>query len=460
MKEYTILDQDCEWRELYEAVNETNTNLNDTDKLYMSSMSNGQIYTNSNDKYYVNNQEATRGTNIVIAKEDIGNFRIYGFKIYYRKLNKIYNIDIDVNLDDYKDNRVHFLYIVLTGEHGAFEIKDSVLENTETSMLFARFVIATDGTAKQFYVICPFAGSPDYIKGNTFYQVSNGFNLEVVSETLKTFTIQDSEIQFSGINFENYMSPDVLPVRATTSLTFRYVEYDDGEYITNWDSVIQTPIKNKIINYTSGVETTVDENKFTIQKVYYDYLTKVFVALKGNAQYDTMKDATTNINTIFNYPLPDGIRYMLPIAAIIIKNSDEQYSDETLKIVGLKYDENELFDANEIAIEQSEKAIEIVNQFVSQQTSINEGLRGDLDDHTNATINATTRVHGVKLASTSEATTGTSNDTLMTPATTVSSVNNYVRNNIIDANNIKIVVSDEEPQVESGKTILWINTDE
>ena len=114
MKVYRQVSEDAEYRDYYDSYRVTVENLNDTDFLYKSMLTNGQVFFNTEEVYgFVNNQAAIRGRNLTISKDYIDNFVIRDFKVFTRATNTLLDIKINCNLKDYRDNKPHYLYIVL-----------------------------------------------------------------------------------------------------------------------------------------------------------------------------------------------------------------------------------------------------------------------------------------------------------------------------------------------------------
>lgn len=464
MKTFSTLNEESTWRDAYDAINNHGENLNDEDFLYKSTLSTGQVYNEDNSIGYVNSIEADRNTNILIAAADISNFKIENFKFYHRRTNTIIDIDINCSLYNYRDNKPHFLYIVLS-QHGTYEVYDSMFESDEDKILFARFVIGTDGNSVQFYVIAPFAGSPDYIKGNTFYTVADGLDLIYYNKSNKQFTIPTTRIRFSGINLDSLDNPDVLKiVPADTNIKFRYVYWDTNDSLprVNWsdNNVSNTLILNKKMNYTSGSITNLGADKFSNQKIYYDIYTNQFVAMYGETSYNSLSDAILGVDEILNYPKPDNMEYLLPIAVVVAKNTSDPFDDTNIRIIGLKYDESELFDSNDIARQQS---IEAMNKADNAISIANSAVTG-LDNHKNNKSNphdvtaaqvGLGNVSNYGIANQTEAQLGAINTKYMTPLRTKESIQ---ANSVETSGNIILRVQTTQPAAVTGKTIIWIDT--
>lgn len=465
MNTYKTLDEQSTWRDAFDAINTTSENLNSVDYLYKSYLGDGQVFNVVGNVGYVNNQEAQRNKNITITSDYIASFKISGFQFYHRKENRVIDIDIDCNLYDYKDNKPHFLYIVLS-QHGKYEVYDDMYHNTENLILFARFVINTDGNASQFYVMAPFAGSPDYIKGNTFYEVSEGFDLDYFNKENKQFTITESKVRFSGINFDNYASPDVLHITpGDINIKFKYIYFDTVDSLprVNWSTndEVDNLIVNKVMNYSTGALTDVPENSFSNQKIYYDIYSNVFVAMYGKSTYETMEEAIMSVDEILDYPKPDDIDYMLPIAVVTIKNSDEAFSEDTIRIIGLKFDESELFDSNDLARQQSIEAIKKAEQAIDRANEVGTDLSNHIGNKSNPHSVTKSQVglgsvENYPIATEEQARLAAINTVYMTPLRTLNTIES---NSIISDGNITLKINPNEPAKQVGKTIIWIDSD-
>lgn len=387
MKVYRQVAEDAEYREYYDSYRITVDNLNDTDFLYKSNLGNGQLYFKDDEVYgFVNNQPAIRGRNITITKEYIDDFVIRDFILYDRKSNEAITLNINCNLKNYRDGKPHYLYVVLS-HRGTYEVYDDMFQSDEEKILFARFLIDAQGNSIQFYMMLPFAGSADYLKGNQFYNVTKGLRVQVVNNSTKQLTLSDSKIRFSAINFDDYSSPDCLTVEFNgNALPIRYVKWDNTDQIprVDWNSnPITAPILNKIMNYSTGSMVNVDEDKFSLQKVYYDVYEKCLVIMYGDTVYNNRESAIYAIDSVMNYPLPDGIEYLIPVAVLVLKNSDAPFSEDTFRIVNLDYNETEILDSDSFTRQQAAEAVAKANQAITKANEVETLTNGHIGDRTN-----------------------------------------------------------------------------
>ena len=387
MKQYKQVPEDAEYREYYDSYRLTVDNLNDTDYLYKTSLSNGQVFFEFDEVFgYVNNQAAVRNRNLTITSDYIDNFVIRDFRVFSRALNDIIYLDINCNLKDYRDGKPHYLYIVLS-HRGKYEVYDDMFQSDETKLLFARFIIDTQGNSIQFYMMLPFAGSADYIKGNQFYQVTDGLRVKVVNNNTKQLTLSNAKIRFSGINFDDVSSPDCLVVDFEgAAVPIRYVKWDSSDGLPRVDWVSDTVDKlnlTKIMNYSTGALSNVANGKYSIQKLYYDVYEKCIVAMYGNAIYNSREEAIYAIDSVMSYPLPDGIEYLIPIAAIVAENTSSAISNDNFRIINLDYNEQEVLDSDTFTRQQAAEAIQKSNQAIQISNNISDVLDEHVGDRTN-----------------------------------------------------------------------------
>lgn len=381
MKVYKQIPEDAEYREMYDSYRRTVDNLNSTDFLYDSMLSNGQVFFKDDEVYgFVNGQPALRNRNLIIPKTYIDDFTITNFILYTRMTNELITLNINCNLADYRDNKMHYLYVVLD-HNGTYEVHDDMFQSDENKIIFARFLIGTDGNSKQFYMMLPFAGSADYIKGNQFYQVTDGLRVNVVNNVTKQITVSKAKIRFSAINFDDKASPDCITIDHNgESVPIHYVYWDSEDNIprVNWDSSSYELDFDTIMNYETGRTSRVAEGNFSVQKFYYDVYNRCIVALYGNASFETREDAIYAIDSVMQYPLPDGIEYLIPIACIVMQNTTDPIDETNFRIVNLDYNEQEVLDSDTFTRQQAAEAVEKARQALANT----ETLSGLLANHT------------------------------------------------------------------------------
>ena len=381
MKTYKQIPEDAEYREMYDSYRRTVDNLNDTDFLYETMLSNGQVFFKDDEVYgFVNGLPALRNRNISIARTDIDNFRITNFILFTRATNDLITLNINCNLANYRDNKVHYLYVVLD-HNGTYEVWDDMFQSDENKILFARFLVSDRGDTRQFYMMLPFAGSADYIKGTQFYQVTDGLRVKVVNPNTKQLTVSRAKIRFSAINFDDKSSPDCITIdHEGNAVPIRYVYWDSEDNIprVNWEGPAGNTLDfDTIMDYTNGRTSRVADGNFSIQKFYYDVYEHCIVAMYGNASFATREEAIYAIDSVMSYPIPDGVEYLIPIACIVMKNTEDPIDETNFRIVNLDYNEQEVLDSDTFTRQQAAEAVEKARQALAAT----EELSGDLNTH-------------------------------------------------------------------------------
>lgn len=393
MRTYEQVPEDAEYREYYDSYRKTVNNLNEEDFLFKSNLSNGQLYFDTDGRYgLINGHPARRNRNLntCITANNINNTSLQDFIIYDRRTNDFYSLNINVNFSQYWDNKPHYLYVGMT-HGGTWEIHDDMFQSDERLILFARFYITTSGVCKQFFMMLPFAGSADYLKGNQFYQVTEGLRVTAVPTT-KQLMVSKAKIRYSAINFDDFSSPDCLTIdNGNNVLNIRYLRWDstDGVPRVPWnnDESITTYLDTtKIMSYhgeSAGQVSDLPTDHFSLQKVYYDIYTNTLCILYGEHDYETRIDAIYGIDSILNYPLPDGMEYLIPVAVLIISNTLDDLDDTNFRIVNLDYNEKEVLDSDTFTRQQSAEAMFKSREALEISRNTQASLTSHLADKAN-----------------------------------------------------------------------------
>ena len=137
------------------------------------------------------------------------------------------------------------------------------------------------------------------------------------------------------------------------------------------------------MNYINGLISNVASGKFSIQKLYYDVYTKCIVVLYGNKVYNIREAAIYAIDTIKQYPLPDGIEYLIPVVMLILQNTSDPFSDDTIRIINLDYNETEVLDIDSFTHQQAAEAVQKVNQVITTANTAEVIMNNQVGDRTN-----------------------------------------------------------------------------
>lgn len=267
----------------------------------------------------VNSMSIGPHNNLQFPLSTIGEIRFEGFLFYFKSLHKIVTDVLSVDLSEYKDSKLHLLY--LKPDH-TFEVLNSRYEGNDDYLLVARFVIKSDGVV-QFYVTTRNAGTNPFDKSGVTYEVLDGLVPSAVEGN--TITVSDGTIKFSGINILSETDTDILsdtfdgavvPLRYITTLN----QVDWTESASNG---IDT---NHILNYETHTLSTVPAGKYMCQKAYYDYNTKSLVIQFGSVIYNTYNEALAGASN-FKYDDPDWKGLYIPIAVFVIKAGESDLTN-------------------------------------------------------------------------------------------------------------------------------------
>lgn len=278
----------------------------------------------------VNTTQIGPHVNVTIPSVNLNSIMFSGFKFYFGSVHKIFDSAVTVDLSNYNDGMTHLLYlkceVTVDETHNITQyrlvpvIMDEKYEGEQDLLILARFVITQ--SAVQFYVITKNAGTNPFDSFGAKYKVLTG--LQPVASGDLELSITDGIIKYSGININNTRETDIL-VEELDGMTMpiKYIETDNTvDWTTSSESDV---ITDKVLNYNTGVLSTVPANKFSCQKVYYDYCSRTFIIQYGQIVYDTFNEALAGASN-FNYAEPDMENLYIPVAVMIIKSGDTDLS--------------------------------------------------------------------------------------------------------------------------------------
>ena len=187
------------------------------------------------------------------------------FILYFRDTNNLKELNkFPVDLLSYADGKPHFLYIK---EDLSYRISDYMFGAAD-EILLVRFVINTDSTWNQIYIMAQRAGTPMYNAAGEFYDIDGiyikspeGLELSYTSGTVKR----------SGIDFTDKVSPDISQFYnlASEKVPLRYVNTaNEIDYTEEKTYEVQTN-KYMIYNMNKSLKIKAEEYISNIQNLYY-----------------------------------------------------------------------------------------------------------------------------------------------------------------------------------------------
>ena len=248
---------------------------------------------------------------------------IEGFAFYFNSIDKLIVQNLTLDLSSYNPgtNRAAN-YLIYLKPDLTFYVSTSLYEGDEDYMLFARAVINNTGgtlTSPWFSLVVKNAATGSYNIAGIKYQILNGLKFSI--GTGKNTRLSNGVIKYSGINIGSEIDPDILVVDRDVTETMRIRYVTGANEAVDWynSSVTDIDASKVTSNRATGGTTNVASGKFSCQKVFYDYKTKIFIIQRGSVIYDTIGDAVTGA-TNFNYDEPDANGLYIPIAIIAVKS--------------------------------------------------------------------------------------------------------------------------------------------
>ena len=225
------------------------------------------------------------------------------FTLYYRDTNQLITLDqFPIDLLSYANGRPQFLYI---RQDLSYRVSDYMFGQAD-EILLARFVINTNSTWNQLYIIAQRAGTPMYNAADEFYDIE-GMYVTASGDIEPGYGLgignTDGTIKRSGIDFTDKVSPDIcdVPYRANAFLRYNTAANE----IDYTQDATQKIITNKILTYNMDVKYKIEaeDRMYFIQNLCYnikDYCTNVsdelHTAIVSGGDEDDLKQITDSFS--------------------------------------------------------------------------------------------------------------------------------------------------------------------
>lgn len=262
MRDWKSIHSTNTYREMIDLWNQNVESAEFLDGMVGTILSNGVLF---------NGRESVDGILIrPLEKVDLSgivqsNTILDNFILYYRDTNNIVEMNkFPIDLLSYANGKPQFLFIK---EDLTYRISDYMFGAAD-EILLARFIINTDSTWNQFYIMAQRAGTPMYNAGDEFYLVDGmyvkspgGLELSQTSGTVKR----------SGIDFTDKVSPDIYSFYnlATQRVPLRYINnFNEIDYTQEPTYNIITD-KYMIYNMNKKLKVEAEEKMMAIQNMYY-----------------------------------------------------------------------------------------------------------------------------------------------------------------------------------------------
>lgn len=262
MRDWKYLNSSNIMKELIEYFNKNSDSSEFIDSMVGTILSNGVIF-NGNETV---NGMIIRPLKPVELTGIVGSATVLdNFELYFRDTNKVVFLNqFPIDLLSYANGKPQFLYI---REDLSYRVSDYMFGEAD-EVLIARFIINTDSTWNQFYIMAQRAGTPMYNAADEFYTVDGmyvkspgGLELSQTSGTVKR----------SGIEFSDKVSPDIYKFYnlAYERVPLRYVNtYNEIDYTLDRTYNI---ITNKYMVYNMNKKLKIEAENYirNIRNMFY-----------------------------------------------------------------------------------------------------------------------------------------------------------------------------------------------
>ena len=262
MRTWEQLQYNDTFKELVDKFNINSNNSKFIDDMTGTILSNGVLYQGNEtvDGKLIRPLEKVDVSGVVQSNTILDNF-----VLYFRDTNKLVSLDLfPIDLLSYANGKPQFLYIK---EDLTYRISDYMFGHAD-EILLARFVINTNSTWNQLFIIAQRAGTPMYNAADEFYEVDGmyvkspgGLELSQTSGTVKR----------SGIDFTDKVSPDIAQFYnlASERVPLRYINVNNEiDYTQAVTYNVQTD-KYMIYNMNKKLKVEAEDYIRLIQNLYY-----------------------------------------------------------------------------------------------------------------------------------------------------------------------------------------------
>lgn len=341
MRDWKYLNSSNIMKELIEYFNKNSDSSEFIDSMVGTILSNGVIF-NGNETV---NGMIVRPLKPVELTGIVGSATVLdNFELYFRDTNKVVFLDqFPIDLLSYANGKPQFLYI---REDLSYRVSDYMFGEAD-EVLIARFVINTDNTWNQFYIMAQRAGTPMYNAADEFYTVDGmyvkspgGLKLSQTSGTVKR----------SGIEFSDKVSPDIYKFYnlASERVPLRYINtYNEIDYTLDRTYNI---ITNKYMVYNMNKNLKIEAENYirNIRNMFYmieedsnsaaDELHTMIVnsaeppdlAQIINAYHDKIEDIYAEVDKLYNLLGAETLNSVRRAGLLNNKTLIENYMDSNL----------------------------------------------------------------------------------------------------------------------------------
>ena len=262
MRDWQKLDYTNTFREMVDMFNDNSNSSAFIDSMVGTILCNGVLYSGNEtvDGMIIQPLQSVELSGVVNSNTEFDNFTLY-----YRDTNKLVTLNqFPIDLLSYANGKPQFLYIK---EDLTYRVSDYMFGAAD-EILLVRFVINTNSTWNQLYIIGQRAGTPMYNAADEFYEIDGMY---VKSPGGLELSQSSGTIKRSGIDFTDKVSPDIYQFYniATERVPLRYITANNEiDYTKEPTYNVET---NKYLTYNTNTsyKTTAEEMIQLIQNMYY-----------------------------------------------------------------------------------------------------------------------------------------------------------------------------------------------
>ena len=300
MRTWQTLDYTNTFGEMVDKFNQNSDSSAFIDNMVGTILSNGVLYSG---KETVDGMLIQPLTKVGVSGTVNSDTVFDNFTLYYRDTNQLITLDqFPVDLLSYANGRPQFLYI---RQDLSYRVSDYMFGQAD-EILLARFVINTNSTWNQLYIMAQRAGTPMYNAADEFYDIE-GMYVTASGDVEAGYALgighTAGTIKRSGIDFTDKVSPDIYDTSYRANVFLRY--NTAANEIDYTQDATQKIITNKILTYNMDVKYKIEaeDRMYFIQNLCYnikDYCTNVsdelHTAIVSGGDEDDLKQITDSFS--------------------------------------------------------------------------------------------------------------------------------------------------------------------
>ena len=300
MRTWQTLDYTNTFGEMVDKFNQNSDSSAFIDNMIGTILSNGVLYSG---KETVDGMLIQPLTKVGVSGTVNSDTVFDNFTLYYRDTNQLITLDqFPVDLLSYANGRPQFLYI---RQDLSYRVSDYMFGQAD-EILLARFVINTNSTWNQLYIMAQRAGTPMYNAADEFYDIE-GMYVTASGDVEAGYALgighTAGTIKRSGIDFTDKVSPDIYDTSYRVNVFLRY--NTAANEIDYTQDATQKIITNKILTYNMDVKYKIEaeDRMYFIQNLCYnikDYCTNVsdelHTAIVSGGDEDDLKQITDSFS--------------------------------------------------------------------------------------------------------------------------------------------------------------------